>query len=64
MNFNKEANKFGGTDLGDWGIYKKPDEQQYCNKPDHLIRSCIHQPNHSRIAKRLGIAIHSDMNSA
>lgn len=63
MDFDKEAAKFGGTDLGDWRVYSEPDHLPYFNKPDHLSRSCVHQPNHLR-AKTVEMVLTSNKRSS
>jgi hypothetical protein len=57
MNFDNEANRLGGTDFEDWNAYCKPDGLPSYNKPDHFERSCVHQPNHSKALKKMGMVL-------
>jgi len=50
--FEIEAEALGGSDIEDWPEYELPDETAYFDKPDHFERSAVHQPNHTRAARR------------
>lgn len=37
----------------DWSAYEVPDTVNYCDKKDHYKRSCVHQPSHLRVEKKI-----------
>ena len=40
-------------DEEDWCVYKVPDSLPSCDKEQHFKRSCINQPNHARVEKKI-----------
>ncbi|HKC04333.1 MAG TPA: hypothetical protein VKC54_00455 [Patescibacteria group bacterium] len=51
----KEAEELGGSEEDLRLEYEQPDTVPYFDKPDHFKRSLANQPNHGKVAKKIGL---------